>query len=467
MRSRRNTVLAATLAAVMAAGPIAVPAAALEPLTIGTTSLKDATLRLYGFVETDNIYDTTQSYTEEQDSVAPQARNVITSKSGGATGATNPLGTRGRDEMSVRNSRLGMELNVPAQDNGISARAVFEIDFLGNNGGNELPGTTSVPSQSEGSFFNNPTARVRHAYVDVSKILSAQDLLSAKLGQTWSLLGWQPYYFPGEAIVQPGVGQLYRRFVQARATETHTLGDWTLESAADAAKPAEMNSGSPEWHAGARVASTKYKGATIAGASTQMIGLSAGVSGALIPIRTQSIGSPTGNAIALDVLVPIIPSADGKSRDNTLVWAAEGVTGSGLGGLEMAGLTFGVPGIAAATSNSGTAIDSGIAGLNASGNVELIRMRGYRTHLQYTLTKWSASVGYAQVEARNLDRFGAGSAAYALYPKLQYGYVSAFYDAATWLRFGAEINQTKATFNDPNNRFARNNRYQTSAYFMF
>jgi hypothetical protein len=449
MSSRRNAVLAATLAAVLAAGPVAVPAAALEPLTIGTTSLKDATLRMYGFVETDNIYDTTQSYNEEQDSVAPQQRKAV-------------AGQRSRDEMSVRNSRLGFEFNVPAQENGLSAKGVFEMDFLGNAGVNTTPG--SAPgSQTEGNYFNNPSARVRHAFVDVTK-----GEVDAKLGQTWSLLGWQPYYFFGEAVVMPGVGMLYRRFAQARVTDTHVFGDWTLESAADAAKPAEMNSGSPEWHGGLRVASTKYKGASIAGAGTSMVGLSAGVSAAMIPVRTQSAGNPMGNAVALDVLVPIIPSSDGKSRDNTLIWAAEGVTGAGLGGLEMAGLTFGVPGVTAAGSNAGTAIDSGIAGVNTSGsNIDLIRMRSFRTHLQYTLAKWSASVGYAQVEARNLAQFGAGASALTLYPKLQYGYISAFYDAASWLRFGGEINQTKATYNDPSNRYATNNRYQLSAYFMF
>ena len=461
MHSRRNTVLAATLAAVMAAGPLAAPAAALEPLTIGTSSLKDATLRLYGFVETDNIYDTTQSYAEEQDSVAPVTRNTI-SKSAGTTGASNLGGTRGRDIMSVRNSRLGLELNVPAQDNGIKGKAVFEMDFLGNAAVNTTPGSTPG-AQSERDYFNNPSARVRHAYVEVAK-----DELAAKLGQYWSLLGWQPYYFPGEAVVLPGVGQLYRRFAQARVTDTHVFGDWTLESAADAAKPAEMNSGSPEWHAGVRFASTKYKGASIAGAGTSMVGLSAGVSAALIPIRTATAGNPTGGAVAMDVLVPIIPSSDGKSRDNTLIWAAEGVTGRGVGGLEMAGLTFGVPGVTAAGSNAGTAIDSGIAGVDTSGsNIQLIQMRAWRTHLQYSLSKFSTSVGYAQVEARNLDRFAANAAAFALYPKLQYAYVSVFYDPATWLRFAGEVNQTKATFNDPNNRYARNNRYQMSAYFMF
>src|ERR1035437_5926090 len=139
MHSRRNAVLAATLAAVMAAGPLAVPAAALEPLTIGTSSLKNATLRLYGFVETDNIYDTTQSYAEEQDSAAPQTHTTTKD-------ARNFAGQRGRDIMSVRNSRLGLELNVPAQDNGIKAKGVFELDFMGNAGVNTTPGNGTTPT---------------------------------------------------------------------------------------------------------------------------------------------------------------------------------------------------------------------------------------------------------------------------------------------------------------------------------
>ena len=447
MLSRRNAVLAATFAAVFAAGR----AAALEPLTIGTSGLKDATLRLYGFVETDSIYDTTQSFNEEQGNNAVQTRTAA----GG--GANKFAGEHARDQMSVRNSRLGLVFTVPASDNGLKAMGVFEMDFLGNNGTNATPG--NVPgAQSERDFFNNPTARVRHAFVDITK-----GELALKMGQTWSLLGWQPYYFPGEAVVQPGVGQLYRRFAQVRVTDTHAFGDWTLESAADMAKPAEMASGSPEWHGGLRVASTKYKGASIGGAGTSMVGLSAGVSAALIPVRTASAENPTGGAVAFDFLVPIIPSADGKDRSNTLVWAGEFMSGSGVGGLEYSGLTLGVPGVTN-TAATGTAIDSGIAGVNTGGNVELIRYRAFRTHLQYSMAKWSVSTGYAQVEGRNLDRFAFSN---TIMPKIQYGYVAAFYDPVNWLRFAAEVSQTRDTYNDTANRFAANNRYQASAYFLF
>jgi hypothetical protein len=445
MLSRRNAVLAATFAAVFAAGR----AAALEPLTIGTSSLKDATLRLYGFVETDNIYDTTQSFNEEQGNNAVQKRT--------AAGVNNFAGEHARDQMSVRNSRLGVELNVPATESGIKGKAVFEMDFLGNNGTNATPGN-APGAQSERDFFNNPTARVRHAFMDITK-----DEYALKIGQAWSLLGWQPYYFPGESVVQPGVGQLYRRFAQVRFTDTHAFGDWTLESAADLAKPAEMASGSPEYHAGLRFASTKIKGASISGSGTSMVGLSAAVSAALIPVRTANAGNPTGGAVAFNVLVPIIPSSDGKDRSNTLIWAGELMSGSGVGGLEYSGLSLGVPGVTN-TAATGTAIDSGIAGVNTGGNVELIRYRAFRTHVQYSLAKWSASVGYAQVEGRNLDRFAFST---SIMPKIQYGYVAAFYDPVNWLRFAFEANQTKDTYNDTANRFARNNRYQTTAFFLF
>lgn len=447
MRNRRAVAaVAATLAAVLAAGP----AAAFEPLQVGTAGLKDAKLRLYGFVETDAIYDTTQSFTEEPDNATVLKRSVIG-------------GQRGRDMLSIRNSRLGGELTLAPTDSGVNTKAVFELDFMGNQGPNTTPGNTPG-AQSERDYLNNPTVRVRHAYVDVSK-----GELGVKLGQYWSLLGWQPYYFPGEAIVMPAAGQLYRRFAQVRAADTHPFGDWTLETAADAAKPAEMNSGSPEWHAGARLASTKYKGASLSGAGSSMVGLSAGVSAALIPTRTANIGSATGNAVAVDFLIPVIPSADGKSRDNTLIWAGEGYAGSGIGGLELAGLTLGIPGVSASTPGNDGAIDSGIAGLDTTGNAQLLHVRGFRTHVQYSLAKYAASAGYAQVEGRNLDRFGAAdsAAAFAIAPKLQYGYVSVMYDPASWLRFAAEVNQTRTTYNDPGNRFARNNRYQASAYFYF
>lgn len=454
-----------------------------EPLTVTVGKVKDLSLRMYGFVETDVIADTTGGFTEEQGnnlvpmhtSVSANQGDLLLTNARNANSLQNFTGNHHRTEMSVRNSRLGFDFTLPKTDAGLASEAVFELDFLGNNAANTQPGA-APGAQSERDFFNNPAVRVRHAYMN----LTYNDSWNAKVGQYWSLLGWQPYYFPGESVVMPGVGQLYRRFAQARATHTCKLpADWTLEEAFDAAKPAEMNSGNPELHAGLRLASSKYKAASIGGAGTSMVGLSAAVSGALIPIQTGGLGNPMGSAVAFDVALPIIASKDGKDRSNTLVVMGEIMSGSGVGGLEYSGLTLGVPGVAAGLA-TGSAIDSGIAGINLDNNVELVSVLAWRTHLQYSLPggKWAVSGGYAQVEGKNLDHFAAPGTITTqggnliktwagIAPKLQYGYVSVFYDAASWLRFAAEASQTRDTYNDPNNRFATNNRYQFNAFFLF
>ena len=456
---------AALLALALGALPLA--AVAAEPITVTVGKIKDLNLRIYGFVESDYIADTTQGFSEEQ------ANSLVPARSTFNGARPNYAGLHNRSQMSVRNSRLGFELNVPKTAAGLQAQGVLELDLMGNSSPNTAPGA-NPGAQSERDFFNNPALRIRHAYASMTS-----GAWSAKLGQTWSLLGWQPYYFPGEAIVQPGPGQLYRRFVQARLTHTWAFRDsYTLESAADVAKPAQMNSGSPEYHAGLRVASTKLKGASISGAGTSMVGLSAALSAALLPVRT-TLGDANGAAVAFDVFVPIIPSSDGKDRSNNLVWAAELMSGSGVGGLEYSCLTLGVPSIPAATANGipggGTAVDSGMAGVDNGGALRLIRYRVFRTHLQYSLPggKWSASTGYAQVEGRNLRDFtyyatqAPGVTPALLAPKIQFGYASVFYDPLAWLRFAGEFNQTRVTYIDPANRFATNNRFQVSAFFIF
>jgi hypothetical protein len=117
--------------------------------------------------------------------------------------------------------------------------------------------------------------------------------------------------------------------------------------------------------------------------------------------------------------------------------------------------------------------------LNLAGSAELVRVRSWRYNLQYALPggKFAVSSGYAQVEGRNLDRFAAPGTIgtngntiaqwAAISPKIQFGYASAQYDPLNWLRFAVECNQTRSTYNDPNNRFATNNRVQLTSFFLF
>jgi hypothetical protein len=448
MRGRRaSQLLASFLVVGLAFGPVI----ADETATLSIKSIPNVNVRMYGFIENDVINDSTQGFTEEMD-------NNLVPK------ASTYAGQHHRTIMSIRNSRLGFDVTMPKSDFGLASEGIFEMDFLGNQGPNTAPGSASG-NQTERDYFNNPTVRIRHAYLN----LTYNDKWNAKIGQTWSLLGWQPYYFPSEAIIQPAVGQLYRRFAQFRLTNTAPIGDaWTLESAIDAAKPAEMNSGNTEEHAGLRFASTKYKAAAGVGSGTPLVGLSAAVSGALIPVRTASAGTDNGSAVAFDALVPIIPSKDGKDPSNNLSLIAEYMNGRGVGGLELAGATAGVPTPTAAQLGASGLLDSGIAGI-VNGNVDLIHFQTYRGNLTYILpnAKWSTSAGYADVLALNINDYGSGAAALGYAPHMQYYYVNAMFMPLSWLRFALEFGQTKDTYNDPNNRFAYNNRIHFTTYLTF
>ncbi len=446
VRGRGRKGLAALFAAYLGAGA----AMGAETATVTVSKLKDLNIRMYGFVENDLILDSTEGLCEEQGNNAIPTRSTY-------------AGSHQRLIESVRNSRLGFDLTLPRTESGLQSEAVIELDFLGNNAPNTTPGSTPG-KQSERDFFNNPAARVRHAYINLT-----QDRSNLKIGQYWSLLGWQPYYFPAEPIVQPGVGQLYRRFGQVRYTHTLPMGgDWTFESAADIARPAEINAGVPEAHAGFRLASTRTKAAALQGSNGSMVGLSAAVSGAYIPVRTDK-GNQNGGAVAFDVFIPILASPDGQSKSNNLSILGEFSAGEGVGGLELSGLTAGVP----AAPYGGGILDSGVAGINQNGNVELIHFRTFRGSVAYTFpgAKWSASAGYAQVEALNLNRFSnalnGNGGGLGFIPRIQYGYLSLFYDPLAWLRVGAEYSTTQDTYNDPNNRYAINNRVQLTTYFVF
>ena len=436
-------------------GMVAGPVAADQTATLSIKSIPNVNVRMYGFVENDLINDSTQGLTEEADS------NLISK-------ASTYAGAHHRTIMSIRNSRLGFDVTMPKTEEGLATEAIFEMDFLGNNAENQTPGTntsTSPTTQSERDFFNNGAMRVRHAYVN----LTYNDAWNAKIGQTWSLLGWQPYYFPSEAIVQPAVGQLYRRFPQIRLTNTENITpDWTVETAVDAAKPAEMNSGLTDFHAGLRLASTKYKAASGLGSGTPLVGLSAAVSTVMIPIRTASAGSATGSAVAFDALVPIIPSSDGKDPANTMSLTGEYSNGRGIGGLELAGATAGVATPTAAQLGASGLLDSGIAGI-VGGNVDLIHFQTYRTDLTYIYPrgKFSNSIGYADVQTLNMADYGSGAAALGFAPHMQYYYVNGMYMPLTWLRFALEWAQTKDTYDDSANRYAYNNRIQFTTYLSF
>ena len=127
---------------------------------------------LYGFAETDLIYDTTQSLNEVP----------------GNTQIARPdtyAGTHDRFTASIRNSRLGIRIRAPEWHH-IRASANVEMDFLG----------TQATTTSEAATFTSPLMRARHYNLKIET-----PVLDLMIGQNWSLFGWQPYYFPNSVEI--------------------------------------------------------------------------------------------------------------------------------------------------------------------------------------------------------------------------------------------------------------------------
>ena len=91
-----------TLTAAILALALTGTASAQEPVTVNVSKIKDLSLRVYGFIETDLITDSTQSFNEEEGTnlIAPRFTS---------TGANNFAGQHRRTQMSIRNSRLGFD----------------------------------------------------------------------------------------------------------------------------------------------------------------------------------------------------------------------------------------------------------------------------------------------------------------------------------------------------------------------
>jgi len=170
----------------------------------------------YGFVETDFISDSTESFNES-------AGNGAISRPG------SYAATHKRFMIGARHSRIGFRLNVP-ELGGIRTSANIEADFLGNQ-----------PSPlSESAFFVNPTFRLRHAFMKIET-----EYVDVLIGQTWQLFGWQGYFHPNTVEIQGVPGQVFSRSPQIRLSHTFKLEPVSVEVAVAASRPPSATRGYP------------------------------------------------------------------------------------------------------------------------------------------------------------------------------------------------------------------------------
>jgi hypothetical protein len=412
---------------------------------------------LSGFVEVDSITDSTRSFNEVIGN-APIFR------------PTTQSGQTGRDQMSIRNSRLAFTVAAPEHE-GWKSQGYLEFDLLGFD-------PTSGSTNTEGGFFNNPTLRLRHGFIKAEK-----DDWQFLAGQTWMLLGWQPYYFMPSVQVAPVPGMLYSRTVQFRTTKNVNLSDQThLQGALGIMRPPERDAALPGLEMGVRLAYDGWSGGFVPGATVpeKTQPLSFGISGA---VREFSVASnpttPTGDmthymghAIVADALIPVIPSKDGKDVSGTFTVGGEFTKGTGYGD-EFANWTGNLSSPLNALSsapNSNVTLDSGIGGFDGNGNFNLVDLNTFNFYGQYhlpaSLRMW-LSGGYAWLYSDNINALtaSAASATAVLYNKEQIAFVNVFKDLSDELRVGFEFAQILTTYTD--GTVAHNNRYQLSAWFFF
>ncbi len=415
------------------------------------TSKWNATM--YGFVEADFIYDSTQSFQD-------LAGNGIIAADGYA--AKNH-----RLQFSVRNTRLGFRFAAPEWGN-VKSTALLEMDFFGNQ-----PGTP--PAFSEAGFINNPGFRIRHAWMKLETPIV--DLL---FGQSWELFGWQSYFHPNTVDLQGVPGQVYSRTIQARVSKTLKSDPVNVELAVAASRPPQRDAYVPDLQGGVKVNLNNLKGvATAGGTGTSILAASLGVSGTWRRFQVQSptvaLGNPDGSAVttgwgySIDALIPIIP-ARGTSRGNALTFTGSFVNGRGIADT-YTGLNGGLGG-AASTPGLGTlapgyvaAVDPGLVMFGTDGSLNAIAWRSFIVGLQYYLPSdgrvWF-SANYSNMYSSNIGDYANPA---NVFDRSNWADANVFWDATNAVRFGLEYAWFRQ--NRVNGNTATDNRVQFSAYYLF
>jgi hypothetical protein len=417
---------------------------------------------MYGFVEADNIWDSTESFND-------LAGNGAVAK------GTSYAGGNGRFTMGVRNSRLGFRMRAP-QFHRIRVSAMLEMDFLGNQG---QVGYAQPYQISENAFFTNPAFRIRHMNLKVET-----PWVDVLFGQYWQLFGWQSVYHPNSVQIQGLPGQIYSRTPQIRVSKSVKTSPITFEAAVAMMRAPERDGWLPEGQAGVRLAVNKWTAAATAGSTgTSIQPLSIAFTGdvrqfnapefAATPHATKGV---TGWGFAADVFIPIIPGRKEHKRNSLAVNAEYGLgrgiadlyTGLNAGALGVVNPALPNPTMATPAPTFNPDIDPALAVYGADGNLHAIQVQSVLAGVQYYLPvgdgKLWVSSNFSRLSSSNAFTFKAAGAATTRNNEL-FADANLFFDATPSVRLGFEYAWFRDSFND--GTFAVNHRYQLSAFYIF
>jgi hypothetical protein len=419
---------------------------------------------IYGFAETDMIYDTTRSLSESFGN-APVDR------------PSTYAGDNGRTQFSIRNSRIGFTVNAPKANDWVT-KGVMEFDFMGANGGS---GTTP-----EATLFNNPVLRARHFFGEADK-----DGWQILAGQYWTLFGWQPTYILATLSDSPVTGTLYQRTAQVTAIKSFSLTDThKFAVGVSVVRPVQRDSQIPGLDAGVRWSWSGRKSGLVSMTSGEPrpAPLSVGVSGRLNQFSfngtsdTVSTTHMMGSALAVDTLIPILGSAE-DNTGNTLTLTGEFTTGQGYSEA-FPNFTGNLPAWSSAAAAGGSAgsyanpntnlnLDAGQVGFDPSSGITLVHLTTFNLQLQYHLpTEWMTFVtaGYGQIYSDNIDPLTSGVAGNGksfgpIYDRDETYFLNVGHNFTKQVRLAAEFDLVRTTYAD--GIVGHDDRGQISAFFYF
>lgn len=403
---------------------------------------------LYGFVEADSIFDTTQSFND-------LAGNGQVARSSAYAGYHSRL------QFGARNSRFGIRMKAP-ETAGFRVSGVLETDFLGNQSLGYATGQVS-----ENGYFTSPLLRIRHMYLKAET-----DVVDLLFGQTWELFGWQSSYHPNTVEIQGVPGEIYSRTPQLRISRSFKTQPVTVDVAVAALRPPQRDGAVPEGQAGLRLAFNGWTGVQTNGStSTSIQPASIAVSGDLRHIDLPNmLAAPTGDVAkdaasgAVDVFLPVVPGSKGK-MGNSLSLQGEFASGYGLADL-YSGLTGGVT-FANVAAGWPQDIDNGIATYGATGQLHYIQWTSYLLGAQYYFPgldgRMWISGNFSHMESSNTPTLLAKSA--KVRGAEDWWDANLFGDVTPAFRVGLEYAQFIDHYVDGNS--PTNQRIQLSGFFLY
>jgi len=401
-------------------------------------------LTIYGFAEADYIFDTTRSYDDAIGAALVARRETYD-------------GNHSRSQFSMRNSRLGFAFESPTVG-GIRPTAVLEADFFGHQ--------DSPPTNTENTYFDSPTFRVRHAFV---KLASAY--VDVILGQTYDLFGWQTMSSPCSLEFLGLPNQLFSRNPQLRLSHGFAAeGPLGVDVAVAASRPAQRDSQIPDGSAGLRLVLNHWKGITTPGnVGTTLARAGLGVSGivrrfnvnAFAPPPTRDANRATGFGIAVDALLPVIPAASEGERSNRLTLTGSFVRGTGIADLITSGGGATFPPLSNAQQANPAPIydaniDSSLVTYDANAVLHTINWTAFRVGLQYYLPpsgRWLFAANYTQSHSDNLWKLYQQGNAWVeqlgtIADTSRYADANLFFDVTPALRVGISGQYTQVRYLD-------------------